>query len=108
MVNYSWHEEEFQEVEANLLAVCKDASGTPSRHYSFRPTDTRGKPMSTARFLPADNEQPMDFHWAISPTSQVPSNPQRRCLWTHVGKLVGRSLVHAKLHEDAVGVVCSN
>ena len=52
--------------------------------------------MSTARFLLADNEQPMDFHRAITPTSQVPSNPQRRRLWIYVGKLVGESLVHAK------------
>jgi len=52
--------------------------------------------MSTARFLPTDDERLEDSHWAITPGSQVPSRPQRRYLWIHVSKLVGRSLIHAK------------
>ena len=96
VVKHSWCEDRRQQVEADLLAECKDDFGTPSHHYSFCPTDARGEPMSTARFLPTDNEQPRDFHWAITTSSQVPSRPLHRCLWIHVSKLVGRSLVHAK------------
>ena len=96
VVKHSWCEDERQNVEAALLAKCKDDFGTPNHHYSFCPKDTRGEQTSTARFLPTDNEQLEDFHWAITHSSQVPSRPQRRLLWFHVSKLVGRSLVHAK------------
>ena len=96
VVKYSWCEDKRQKVEADLLAKCKDDFGTPDHHYSFCPTDTRGAPTSTARFLPTEEEGLKDFHWAITPTSKVPSHPQRRYLWIHVSKLVGRSLVRAK------------
>ena len=96
VVKHSWCEDRRQPVEADLLARCKDDFGTPDHHYSFCPTDAHGKPMSTARFLPTDDEQLRDFHWKITTASKVPSHPQRRRLWIHVSKLVGRSLVHAK------------
>ena len=96
VVKHSWCEDRRQQVEADLLAKCKDDFSTPGHHYSLCPTDARGGPMSTARFLPADNGQPRDFHWAIATSSQVPSCPLYRRLWIHVSKLVGRSLVHAK------------
>jgi len=51
--------------------------------------------MSTARFLPGGDEKLKDFHWAITDNFKVPSRPERRVLWIHVSKLVGRSLVHA-------------
>jgi len=93
VVKHSWCEDK---VEAELLIQCKDDFGTPNHYYSFCPTDTRGALMSTARFLPTDEELPEDFHWPITSTPKVPSHPQRRYLWIHVSKLVGRSLVHAK------------
>ena len=96
VVKHSWCEDRRRKVEAELLAMCKDDFGTPDHYYSFCPTDTRGAPMSTARFLPANEERPEDFHWAITSSSKVPSHPQHRDLWIHVSKLVGRSLVHAK------------
>ena len=96
VVKLMWCEDKRQEVEAELLTACKDDFGTPDHHYSFHPTDTRGVSMSTARFLPTDREQSKDFHWVVFPGSKLPSNPQRRSLWIHVSKLVGRSLVHAK------------
>ena len=95
VVKSSWCEDKRQ-VEAGLLASCNDDFGTPNHHYSFRPTDAQGKPMSTARFLPTAHERLKYFHWAITTASKVPFHPQRRCLWVHVSKLVGRSLVHAK------------
>ena len=96
VVKLMWCEDKRQEVEAEILTACKDEFGTPDHHYSFCPTDTRKEPVSTARFLPTDGEQLEDFHWAFLPGSKVPSHPQRRSLWFHVSKLVGRSLVHAK------------
>ena len=96
VVKHSWYEGGRQEVEADLLARCKDDFGTPKHHYSFCPTDTRGASMSTTRFLPTDEEQLKDFHWAVTTAFKVPSCPQRRFLWIHVSKLRGRSLVHAK------------
>jgi hypothetical protein len=87
-------------VEADLLAKCEDGFGTPHHHYSLCPTDSRGEPMSTARFLPTKNEKPENFHWAITSDSEVPSHPEYRSLWIHVSKLVGRSLVHAKTPLD--------
>jgi len=56
--------------------------------------------MSTARFLPTDQEKLANFHWAISASSQVPPDPQRRSLWIYVSELVGKSLVHAKTPWD--------
>jgi len=100
VVKHSWCEDERQTVEADLLTKCKDTFGTPNHHYSFCPTDTRGAPTSTARFLPTDEEQLEGFHWAITPGSKPPSHPQRRQLWIHVSKLVGRSLVHAKTPSE--------
>ena len=96
VVKSSWCEDKRHKVEADLLAKCKDGFGTPNHHYSFCPTDAHGNPMSTARFLPTGKERLSDFHWKITAASQVPSDPQRRHLWVHVSKLVGRSLVHAK------------
>ena len=96
VVKYSWCEARRHKVEADFFTKCKNDFGTPEHHYSFRPTDTRGAPMSTARFLPADEERLEDFHWPITSASKVPSHSQRRYLWIHVSKLVGRSLVHAK------------
>jgi hypothetical protein len=96
VVKHSWCEDERHNVEADLLVQCKSEFGTPNHHYSFCPTDAQGNPMSTSRFLPTINEVLKDFHWAITPTSELPSHPQRRHLWIHVSKLVGRSLVHAK------------
>ena len=52
--------------------------------------------MSTARFLPTDEERLEDFHWAITSVFKVPSHPQCRYLRVDVSELVGRSLVHAK------------
>ena len=96
VVKHSWSEDGRQEVEAKLLTKCKEDFGTPDHHYSFCPTDTRGAPMSTARFLPTKEEHLEEFHWKLTSTSKVPSRPQRRYLWVHVSKLVGHSLVHAK------------
>ena len=98
VVKHSWCEDERQEVEAKLLNRCRGDFGTPNHHYSFCPTDTQGNPMSTARFLPAkDEDKELEtFHWAITPSSQVPSLPLHRYLWFHVGKSIGQSLVHAK------------
>ena len=96
VVKHTWCEDKRQKVEADLLASCKDDFGTPDHHYSFCPTDARETPTSTARFLPTEEEQLEDFHWAITSSSKVPSHPLRRYLWIHVSKLVGRSLVHAK------------
>ena len=96
VVKHSWCEGGLQEAEADLLAKCKDDFDTPNHHYSFCPTDTRGASMSTARFLPTDEERLEDFHWAITSVFEVPSHPQCRYLRVHVSKLVGQSLVHAK------------
>ena len=49
--------------------------------------------MSTARSSPTDEEQLGGFNQAITPDSE-PSLPSSAP--THVSKLVGRSLVHAK------------
>ena len=100
VVKLSWCEDGRHDVEADLLAKCKDRFGTPRHHYSFCPTDSHGKPISTGRFLPTDKEKPEDFHWAIASDYQVPSHPQRRSLWIHVSKLVGQLLVHAKTPWD--------
>ena len=100
VVKYSWCEDERQKVEADLLSKCRDCFGTPRHYYSFCPTDSRGDPMSTARFLPTEEEKLIDFHWTISPSSQVPSHRQCRSLWIHVSEYVGGSLVHAKTPWD--------
>ena len=100
VVKYSWCEDERRKVEADLLSRCKKCFGTPRHYYSFCPTDSRGNPMSTARFLPTDEEKLADFHWAIPTGSKVPPGHQRRSLWIHVSKLVGKSLVHAKTPWD--------
>ena len=94
-VKHPWCEDKRQ-VEADLRASCNDDLGTPNHHYSFCPTDAQGKPIFTARFLPANHERLEGFHWAITAASKVPSHPQRRHLWIHVSKLVGRSQVHAE------------
>ena len=96
MVKHSWCEDERRNVEADLLSKCKKCFGTPRHYYSFCPTDSRGNPMSTARFLPTVEEKLADFHWAIPANPHVPLDPQRRSLWIHVSELVGKSLVHAK------------
>ena len=95
-VKESWCKEGYGELEADLLSRCKDNFGTPGNHYSFRPTDSCGKPVSTARFLPTAKEQLKDCHWQITSIPRVPSNPPCRDLWVHVNKRIGRSLVHAK------------
>jgi len=99
VVKHSWCEDRCQEVEADFLAKSKDGFDSPRHHYSFCPTDSRGKPMSTARFLPAE-EKPEDFHWAINFDSKPPSLPQCRSLWIHASKPVSQSLVHAKTPWD--------
>jgi hypothetical protein len=96
VVKHLWYEEGRWGKEADLLTECKDDFGTPNHRYSFCPTDPYGKPVSTARFLPTNDEQLKDFHWKITAASQVPSEPQRRRLWVHVSELAGRSLIHAK------------
>jgi hypothetical protein len=100
VVKHSWCEDKHWDVEADLLTKCKDHFGTPHHHYSFCPTNSQGKPISTARFLPTDEEKLEDFHWAITSNSNIPSYPQNRNLWIHVSKLVGQSLVHAKTPWD--------
>ncbi|KAF9650144.1 hypothetical protein BDM02DRAFT_1513122 [Thelephora ganbajun] len=100
MVKHSWYEEKHQRVETDLPAQCKDDFGTPDHHYSFCPTNARGEPVSTARFLPVEGEPLEEFHWKIGNDSQVPSHPQSRTLWIHVTKFVGRSLVHSKTPWD--------
>jgi len=100
VVEHSWCEVGRQEMEADILTKSGDGFGGPRHHYSFCPTDSRGRPVSTARFLPVDGEKLEDFHWAIASDSKTPSHPQCRSLWMHVNKLAGRSLVHAKTPWD--------
>lgn len=100
VMKHSWCEEQCQEVEADFLAKSKDDFGNPRHHYSFCPTDSRGKPMSTARFLPTKEEKLEDFLWTINIDSKPPSLPQCRSLWIHVSKPVSQSLVHAKTPWD--------
>lgn len=95
LVKYAWYEDERQEVQADLLFKCTNSFGTPRYCYSFCPTDSRGKPMSTARFLPTDGENLSDFHWPVI-SSRVPSSSQCRFMWFHVSKAAGKLLVHAK------------
>jgi len=87
-------------MEADFLAKSEDGFGSPRHHYSFCPTDSRGKPMSTARFLPTEVEKLEDFRWEITSDSRAPSVPRFRSLWIHVNKPTGRPLVHTKTPWD--------
>jgi hypothetical protein len=95
LVNYGWYEEERQKIRSDLLVKCANKFGTPRHHYSFCPADSRGNPMSTARFLPADGENLSDYYWAVLPYSKVPPNPQCRTMWFHVSQAADQ-LVYAK------------
>lgn len=96
LVKYAWHEAERQKIRNELLVKCASSFGTTHHHYSFCPADSRGKPMSTARFLPTDGENLRDFHWSVIDRSKVPSDSRCRFMWFHVNQAAGRSLVHAK------------
>ena len=100
VVKHSWCEEDRAGVEANLLTASANGFGTPDHCYSFCPKDSRGQPMSTARFLPGKDEEEKlgGFHWGIG--GSTPRVPQRRYLWIHMSRRVGRSLVHAKTPWD--------
>lgn len=74
VVKPSWCEDRRHEVEVDLLVKCEDDFGIPRHHHLFCPTDAQGRPMSTARFLPADDEELKDSHWAITTGPQVPSH----------------------------------
>ena len=101
VVKHSWCEVSRRGVEAELLNKCKSGFGTPDHCYSFCPKDSRGQPMSTARFLPDDDEEPENFHWGIGDsTPRDPHHSQHRRLWVHVSRRIGRSLVHAKTPWD--------
>lgn len=98
VVKYLWCGERLQGVGVDILT--ENNFGMPEHHYSLCPSDPRGNPVSTARFLPTNDELPTNFHWKITATSQVPSNLQRRQLWIHVSKPAGRPLIHAKTPWD--------